>query len=608
MKSPTRALSPALALLVLVVCAVSFWACDGSGTFNPKLAPETRLSNIPPDSILAPNPRIALSWIGDDADGYVVAYKYRWNFRLTAADTFQYKKWTTLLNLPVSNLALIILPDEGVAPEAVAPKVYKYFSTLPRTGLDFDTKERFFHGDTVLIEGVRVYASNPDGERYPTHTNPSSGIFIFDSPDHLNPHTFEIAAVDNDGLVDPTPATLYFTTPQAGAPSTEILVAPRDTVFALDYTTDTFTGITFAYQGIDKNSRTLEYQWVVDKDIWLERTGRIPWSEFSSATSVQVTAADFPDKYAVDHVFTVRARNEFGAIDTLGVFMRQGQPVYNFRAFYTIYPEFKRPGFTPRTLLINNSYDFDTLAVDPTRPNYAMLENYYRDLYTGLGKVEGVDYDIWRVKQPGGATIFPGAGVLSHYNKVHFIGDVVNFDNFKWSKTAGTELSLSVARQAFLQAYCEVGGKLLINGWNTTRPDQIVSSGITQFMMKILHISSSIPGGFFSPTPDYVGAYAEPGRGYPDLPLDAAKLDTMFHGALPYQWVYQLYGFGEILYRYNSQNPLNPRGSTQGFPVAVRYLGITYDVFFVSLPLYYSDKAASIELLRKINQEFDSPR
>ncbi len=600
MKSLSRASLYISFLLILIVCAVTFWACEGAGALYPKLPPDTRLSNIPPDSILAASPRLALSWIGDDADGYVVAYKYRWSFRLTAADTFQERRWTTLLNFPVTGLALIILGDE-----TVAPKVYKYFSTLPREGLDPAKLAAFFAGDTLLIEGVPVYASNPDGQRYPVHSNPSSGTFIFDSPDFINPHIFEIAAIDNDGLVDPTPATLFFSTPQASPPSTEIVSSPVDSVFALDYTTDTFRGIPFEFRGIDKNSRTLEYQWVIDKEIWLATTGRIPWTEFSSSTHALVTAADFPDRFAIHHTFYVRAKNEFGAIDTLGWFLRTGQTdtVFARVGFNSIYPLFKRSGYAPRTLLINNSYDFDTLAVDPQRPNYAMLEQYYRDIYGALGKTEGVDYDIWRVKEKK----FPGPGTLSRYSKVHFFGDVVNYDNFKWSKTAGTELSLSVGSEGIVTAYCNIGGKLIMNGWDMTRADQIPQ--VPDFWHNILHISLQFSVGGGPDVTEYIGATAEAGTGYPDMMIDQSRLDTVFHGGLNYSWTYQLSGFGEILYRYNAKtlpSPFFP--PPNGLPVGVRYLGITYDVFFLSFPLYYSDKTAATELLRKINLDFDTPR
>ncbi len=587
---------------------------DGGGSLYNKLSPETRLSNVPPNGIISQNPRLSLAWVGDDADGYVVAFKYRWNFRLSAADTFQYKPWTTILNVTINNLAnldgqtlaLVMMGDE-----TVAPKVYKYFSTLPPEGLDISLAAPLILGDTILIEGVRVFASNPDGERYPIHTNPRSGTFIFDSQDILNPHTFEVASIDNDGMVDQTPAQIFFQTPQVAPPSTDIDIAPSDTALVLDYKTDTFNGIRFTFFGIDENSRTLDFQWVIDKDIWQATTGRVPWSDFSSSTEAYVTAADFPDKYAINHRFYVRARNEFGSIDTLGYYTRvvnlagggtRVDTIFAHRDFYTVYPGFKRPGYSPKTLLINNSYDFDTSAILPGRPNYQALEQYYRDIYNALGKTEGVDYVMWRVRDQG----FPGRGLLGQFDKIHFFGDVVNFVNFKWSKPAGTELFFGPGPQRILLDYCYIGGKLIFNGWNSTRVDQ--TSPQPEFWNNVLHISTQQAVELRTPvslTPAFFyGAFAQAGSGYPDAPLDETKADTAtaWRGGLPAFFWYQLSGFGEIIYRLNARTP-----GLDGLPLGVRYLGITYDTFFFGFPLYYVDKTSAIALVRKAHEEFDSP-
>ncbi|HLX13206.1 MAG TPA: hypothetical protein VKS81_10380, partial [Bacteroidota bacterium] len=71
-----------IALLTILVCgAMCSLSCfRGSGVVNTDIPPITRLANVPPpDTIItAQNPRLTLSWVGDDPDGYVVAFKYRW--------------------------------------------------------------------------------------------------------------------------------------------------------------------------------------------------------------------------------------------------------------------------------------------------------------------------------------------------------------------------------------------------------------------------------------------------------------------------------------------------------------------------------------------------
>lgn len=584
--------------VILLILAIGVCGCDGGGTPLGNTPPETRLANVPPDSITSSNPRLTLFWVGDDPDGYVVGFKYRWNFRLSASEPFQWKPFTTILNITINSRALVVDGDE-----TAAPKVYKYFSTLPPEGLPADQSDALDSGRVLIIEGVRVWASNPVTVRYPTHVNPNSGTFIFDSQDLLNPHTFEIVAIDNNGLLDGSPSQVYFNTPQVEPPHTEVIGGPTiaDTVLVLLNKTDTFGGIRFAFQGYDQNSRTLEFSWVVDKDIWKDSIGSIPWSPFSQTSVAYITASDFPDPRAPQHTIYVRSKNEFGSIDTLGFFTNPGTPdslgnptfdtVYARRTFNSVFPEFAQvPAPPKRILLLNNSFDYDTLAVPPGKPNYAMLDQYYRDLYDALG-FSG-QYDIWHVKSQG----FPGRGTIGRYSTVHFYGDIVNPEFYTWSIAGRTELQFSASRQGVIRDYCYVGGKFIINGWNVTIG---VNTQFNQeFFNKILHVQT-----FFSVVPhEFVGTFGlttgSPLTSFPDTPLDFAKLDTAWHGGLPNGWIYQPYGFGEKISKYNSKSD-NP--FLENSIVGIRYLGLTYDVFFMGFPLYYVEKPSAIEYLRLVH-------
>lgn len=579
------------ALILTLIFSVSFFGCtecDECGAVLPNRMPETRLSNVPPPGTISTSPLVTLSWLGDDADGYVVAYRYRWSFRLSPADPFEYKPYTYILNIMSGGLAMIIEGDE-----TDAPKVYKFFSTLPPEGLDTTRLNALARGDTIEIEGVRLYASNPDDERYPTHESPSKGTFIFDSQDILNPHTFEVSAIDNLGAVDSTPATVDFSTPKVPPPNSIVAVGPTDTVLVLNEFTDTFEGIYFEFQGFDPNSRTIEYSWVIDKDQW--GSAPVPWSEFSLNPGVRVKASDFPDPYAVNHTIYVRARNEFGSIDTLGYFTRpvnvgtdsaRLDTFYARRNFQTIYPSFAIPGTPQRILIINNSFDWDTLAVLPHKPAWSTLIQYYRDLYDGLGLAG--KYDIINV---GATPDFPGRGVLGQYSLVHFVGDITNdFNRYA---------SFSSGNQQKIKDYCYVGGKFLMNGWNTTRADNLPPS--TEFWNYILHILNQQP----AIGPEYVGSVHQTipdAVQYPDAPLDQAKLDTAWHGAMPAFYVYQAYGFGEIIYRYDSKSNIF---FLEGVPLGIRYIGLTYDVIFLGFPLYYTEQPAAMEILRKALQDLN---
>jgi hypothetical protein len=598
------------AVVFLIVFAVALFGCtepDDGGTKYPNNPPQTRLSNVPPPGIISSSPLLTLSWLGDDADGYVVAYRYRWSFQLNSGSPVEYKDYTYILNITIGGLALILdLHNPGDT--AAAPDVYQFFATLPPEGLDTLRLNQLARGDTVEFAGVRVYASNPDGERYPTHQNPSRGTFIFDSQDTLNPHTFEVAAIDNNGWVDPDPATVDFFTPLVDPPDAIVTGGPAltDTVLILDNLTDTYDGIEFTFQGFDPNSRTIEYSWVVDRDLWPAESLEAKWSPFSLSTSARIKGSDLPDHYATSHRIYVRARNEFGSISTRGYFTRpvnvgtdsaRADTFWAYRNFNTVYPLFARnPAPPQRILLIMNVFNWDTLAVLPYRPSRADVRQYYIDLYNSLGLAG--KYDIFDVEYTPSLTgAWPGLGALGQYSMVHVVGDVVNEFN--------RVPSIANSSQTKLIAYCYAGGKLLMNGWNLTRPDNMPAN--TTFWNNILHIANQ----FSVPVAEYIGArhqtIPDPTQ-YPDAPLDMAKLDTAWHGALPAFNIYQAYGFGQIAYRYDAlhDNAVLLVGAPipiENGVLGIRYLGLTYDSIYLGFPLYYTEQAAALEVLRRAFQD-----
>ena len=75
-------------ILIILISSIFLLGCepDDPGEENPNRVPETRLSNIPPDSITSTSPLLALSWLGDDPDGFVTAYRYTWTFQPSPSD------------------------------------------------------------------------------------------------------------------------------------------------------------------------------------------------------------------------------------------------------------------------------------------------------------------------------------------------------------------------------------------------------------------------------------------------------------------------------------------------------------------------------------------
>jgi hypothetical protein len=573
--------------VLLAILAAGCTEPSDKGSLKANRPPESRLSNVPPPGTISTSPLVSLSWLGDDADGFVVAYRYRWSFQLSSTSPIEYKPYTYILNIMVGGLALIM---DGT--EADAPVVYKYFSTLPPEGLDTTRLNQLARGDTVEFEGVPVWASNPDDERYPAHESPSRGTFIFDSQDTLNPHTFEVSAIDNNGALDPSPATVDFFTPIVPPPDVLVSSGPSDTVLVLDDFTDTYEGTVFTFQGFDPNSRTIEYSWIVDRDEWPEDIRDSMWSPFSLDPTATVKGSDLPEHYRTNHRMYVRARNEFGSISTRGYFTRpvnvgtdsaRQDTFWAYRDFNTIYPEFAKPGATQRILIINNTFDWDTLAVPPVKPSRDSLTQYYREMYDAIG-LSG-KYDIYNVTYtPSLQGTWPGLGVIGQYSLVHIVGDVTNDFN--------RVPSISLGHQGKITDFCNVGGKVLINGWNLTRGDNMPPSG--NFWNNILHILTQVA----VTAPQFVGARHQTipdDAQYPDVSLDQAKLDSAWLGAMPAYHIYQAYGFGEIIYRYDAKD--EPRYDDG--VVGIRYIGLTYDVIYLGFPLYYIEQPAAIEVLRK---------
>ncbi len=612
-----------LGIFIISLLSLLGMDCEGDGSVLTNSPPIARLSNIPPTNIVTniSNPVISLSWVGDDPDGFITAYKYRWSFTNThgnVTDTLL-KSWYTILNIRYGSgtAALALMLDTTYSnSEVLAPKVYKYFANLnPKDGIDLSDafKEALYRGDTVLIEGVRVYASNPDStieqatgrrivKRFPVHINSNSGTFIFDSQDSLNYHEFEIRAIDNLGSVG-APATVEFITPRITAPNTYIQAFPQDTSFILDHYTATFTGLEFTFNAYDVNSRTREYQWVVDKEKWVENNQPIPWSAWSERTVAQVNASHFfPDnKFDIKHTFHVRARNEFGSIDTLGYF---AFPVYNTtldsierwdttRAnvnFYTIYPDFMRPGYQKKTLVLNFSYEYPEPQTSPAYPTYATLNTFYQNILDEAGMTG--KYDLRICKEVG----FPGQKELGKYSSVILFGDVTNSFG-KWDDKVpnaddSSNLSLFTKKATAIVNYCRIGGKMI---WSTKNVGLSLNVAREQIFPRVFHANIlSLPDtAFKNPPAGFIGAHGL--LGYPAIAIDSTKLDPAWNGVLPQIYIVRPIGFGERIFRFNHATD-NPRA--ENFDIGVRYEGVTFSNILLGFPLYYMKQADAALVLK----------
>ncbi|MBM2841233.1 MAG: hypothetical protein HW412_1761, partial [Bacteroidetes bacterium] len=93
-------------LLLLGVFALTMWTCKyPSGPQNQNTTPDTRIANVPANDDTARYigrnafPEVQLQWVGNDQDGYVVAFQYRWVSTRPGQPFPAPGNWTTVLNL-----------------------------------------------------------------------------------------------------------------------------------------------------------------------------------------------------------------------------------------------------------------------------------------------------------------------------------------------------------------------------------------------------------------------------------------------------------------------------------------------------------------------------
>ena len=606
-------------LSALVIIALVQWNCTpkDKGTVAPNQPPVAHLANVPADDTTTVSDSakttksslVKLFWVGNDADGFVTAFMYRWSYKDSMnSSAIHYRRWTVVLNyVPFDDKILILDVDSNQVfgnASASAPGIFKFFAN---TDLDPDKRNvtspfydtalvnmfaRIERGDTVVIQGTRVYASNPTKEAYPVHESPNSGTFIFESNDAKNRHQFEILAIDNEGAIS-RPDSVRFWTRQVEKPRLVITAAPSqiDTIFVLKNATLTWPGIYFTFKASDRNSRTWEYSVKLDNRDWSD------WSPKSKdAVSAIITASVLDTPYTATHRFQVRARNEFGAITP-----PDSQPV---RFFRTIYPDIAIPGTPKRVLVINISRPPSILTEPESEafPGIARENAFIREVLDSVFNGDTTKFTFWpgTVSGTGTGSAHPPLSVLSRFSAV-----AIFQENFRVQVTTANKILTDRYTK-----YLDVGGTFFMDGINWWVALQIFDNLQT---LPINHMAINGFDAFSGYYPDrnlpgrgaigFVGARGN--KGYPTVALDTAKLDTSFHGSLANISIFLPRGFGEKIYFFDAKcNTCTvPFGPTflplEGQSMGIRYLGSTFQTVMPGFPLYYIEKSQAIALMKK---------
>lgn len=556
---------------ILAIGLLIAWSCEfPSGELNANKFPTTSLANVPPNDTIGVYleqgvlPEMKLYWTGGDEDGYVIAFRYRWVDVRNGQESPT--EWTTLLNvydLGGSQL-LNVLKVKGSS----LYRIYNYLITLNSEDQDdvpfiaqisdsIETLRMFaVPYQTGIIPGDSISGVDPVMVQTPT-----TGTFIFDSPDLANIHRFEVKSVDNSDAEDPTPAMVHFWTKQAPTPKVLILSSPPAGSLAIRCITERWQGLRFTFGKDDPSTDIQEFSWDVD--------GQNNWSPWDPFPEAHVTALDF-DPLRIDsttHTFAVRCRNRWGVVSR--------DSVIPFTAFV---PKFDGPNFVRRTLIINND---PKLASSPAgTPDSVMVNTFFTNVMNAIGK--SGKFDIWTTQSAlplRGA--FPSREILGAYSSMVLLSE------FKIAPLGGGNFTMG-SKIPLLTDYLLAGGKLIncgqispISGWGQT--------AYPGWSSEFWHADSVV----VSATKDFVGATGV--LGYPNLRLDPAKVPVDPACGVPSLAELALHfpkGFAESIMLYSSC-PANP--AFEGNPVGVRYLGPpadpgcrpTYSIVNFGVPMYF---------------------
>ena len=465
-------------LLILVIVSLLIQCRPGTtGTAKPNEPPNTTLANIPPPNDPT-NPYFALvtlSWDGEDRDGYIVGYKYRYiTYHLVRGDSIVF---------------------------------------------DWDS------------------------------TGETEKTIPFESSDSINLQKFEVKAIDNEGAEDPTPATRLFYTAMVQTPQTNIIVPnDGDTLFALDYTTDTWPGIKVIFAGSDPDGEVIDFGWQVDT--------MTSW-EWTEDTIIILGPVYFATPLAGTHTIRVKARDNTMVED-----------------------------LTPAEIHINlvvPSFDKGIIVVDETKDGTGAAENpsdeQVDEFYQSI--IER-DFTAWDYATEG----MPPKTELGKYRLLIWHADDPKDHHFMDHSDCVAE-------------YLNIGGNLWLIGWRilySFDPNFPWEYEAGSFPYDYLHIKDANE----QTKMDFTGA--EGVSGYPSIVVDSAKIYPFRKGKLPNIEIMTPGPFEVPILTFNSASADT---TFQGKPCAVKYSGTTYNVVFFGFPLFYIRQEEAKALADKVLSAFD---
>ncbi|MBN1347771.1 fibronectin type III domain-containing protein [candidate division KSB1 bacterium] len=471
MKAIARLFIPVMMGVLLILLLIR---CDRTTSpMNPNIPPNTTLANIPveEDTLFA---LVTLHWDGEDDDGFISGYEYRY----------------------------------------------------------------ITHHETVKDSLVQAW----------TYTKETSVTIPFESSDLLNYQKFQVRAVDNNNVADPSPAEKKFFTVQTIFPETQILT-PRQNqqFFAIDHTTDWWFGVQLTFTAHDEDGEVVEFAWTVDNGEW----------NWTTDTTLFITPDNF-ETLGGDHVIHVTSRDNTNLIDPVGDSVKVKLVVPTFEKKLLIIDE-----------TVESKFPFGITSKD------ADVDAFYTEIFA--------PDDTWDFQKQG----MPAKELLGQYKLVLW-----HADNLYTYEGDVHKLPQHISD---IMDYVNVGGDFIMSGWRILKSFAVRESFPKtfeegSFIHDYLHI---IQADESAPIPDFTSA-----KGYgvfTDIRVDSFKLSESYLTSipvvgLPYVNVMPLRaGFTEVIYRYQNDD-------NTGIPAhrmaacGLRYYGTSFNAVVLGFPMFFINK------------------
>lgn len=568
-------------LMLLTLIGVYFVGC---GLIEPE--DTEMIPNSPPETEIVAAPSqgddhsyfMTISWIGNDADGYVVRYLVSVDggaeFETTQTDsTF---KFTAANKDESHSIRVAAIDDDGAVDPSPAERSFTGTNVAPETAIELDDDpaegstfgraQKFYIIPTDPDNGPEFsyrYKIDEDGQWSAWLDDPVVEFYEgspFGLLDEGN-HTFYAQTRDAAMAVDETPATYSFVVSLDVQPIAMLTTSFNNHAFYEDNSAFYF----------ESDSNNVRLSWEVDASAYFGHYSAVKFKldDNPETNWLSITDTLFAELSNGEHTFTMRVK------DTGGI--ESEEVVFNFN-------------------LVKPTFNAGILVVDDVNGRFAQdvkADSFYMDVLTAVGAT----YRLWDYRTEGAPT--PGNG-LGNYSTVIWEAD--------------ESFMVNLPQQILLmKEYMLLGGNVWISGWKPVQQLATVTPVANldpttvldlvdnyEFLWEFFKLATTkqSPGN----PPDFTGATGL--GGHPNINVDAAKnFIPQFANKLTSidMFTIRQVDGAEAIYTFNSASE-NP--DFQDEATGAKYIGDDFKTVIFGFPFYFINNDEAISAATKILQDF----